>query len=510
MSAKLFKVIYKIITSLKLGVPVILGMMTAMIAGTLLESIYDTATAKYWVYGAFWFKAVLIALAINITAVMVDRWPWKRRHLPFLLAHIGILLLLGGAWVTDRFGLDGMMRIEEGQTASVVEMPTQELKVVEELKIQSFDIEWTPPHARFRKKNLGDLPVQVVDFMAHADARVEFMDARKAALEGLIDLGDLQNALPALRVRLRARDQSLPMARVLGRGADFWLWAGDPGWSRIMAGPAILELSAGRGGVLGGAAAGAAGAAGAGPLLQFKVDERGGVRWSTRGKSGYLAPGKVLGQVIETGWKGDIIVEVLSYFDHAHHETVYTPAKVQWGSAAAPSAIQIQAGKSLLWLGLGDRATLSVPSSVTGGAPRELSLVYQPHRVVLPFGIKLERFNVDHYQGTANPMEYSSVVEVVDGAAVSAAASAPGGAAATPSNTSGEKIRISMNEPLDRHGITFYQASYEDAQPRPTVTILSVNRDPGRVAKYWGSIVLVSGCIFLFWDRRKKKKAVIE
>jgi hypothetical protein len=64
-----------------------------------------------------------------------------------------------------------------------------------------------------------------------------------------------------------------------------------------------------------------------------------------------------------------------------------------------------------------------------------------------------------------------------------------------------------MNEPLTVKGITLYQASYEDAQPRPVVSIFSVNRDPGRPWKYLGSLLIVLGSIILFAVKYRKSKA---
>jgi hypothetical protein len=57
-------------------------------------------------------------------------------------------------------------------------------------------------------------------------------------------------------------------------------------------------------------------------------------------------------------------------------------------------------------------------------------------------------------------------------------------------------------------GYTFYQASYIPDQPRPTVTILSVNYDPGRFLKYSGSILLILGSVMLYLMKviQKRKK----
>ena len=106
----------RFLASLKLAVIVIASLATALATATVLESLYDTATARFYVYRATWFSLILVALAVNLAAVMVDRWPWKRHHAAFLLAHIGILMILGGGWITSRWGLDGTMTLQEGET----------------------------------------------------------------------------------------------------------------------------------------------------------------------------------------------------------------------------------------------------------------------------------------------------------------------------------------------------------------------------------------------------------
>ena len=113
--------LYRILVSLQLAVVVLILITVSLIAATVLESRFDTPTAQYFVYRSPWFFGLLLVLGINILAVALSRLPWKKRHLPFLAAHLGILLLLVGAWITQRFGVDGMLRVEEGRTESAVE-----------------------------------------------------------------------------------------------------------------------------------------------------------------------------------------------------------------------------------------------------------------------------------------------------------------------------------------------------------------------------------------------------
>ena len=97
---------------------------------------------------------------------------------------------------------------------------------------------------------------------------------------------------------------------------------------------------------------------------------------------------------------------------------------------------------------------------------------------------------MDRYQGTMRAASYESDVQVKQ------------------NGVSGEKTTISMNEPLKYNGFTFYQSSFQqDDFGRPTMSILSVNRDPGRPWKYLGSLLIVLGAIHLFYFKRRKKVA---
>jgi hypothetical protein len=201
---------------------------------------------------------------------------------------------------------------------------------------------------------------------------------------------------------------------------------------------------------------------------------------------GTFPAGKVAGAAIPADWKG-VKLAILEWVPRAAMESFYKASRIQYGQMAPPSAIRVVAGTGAeaaeAWLGLGERVLARV-------GDRELELGYFPRRVILPFSIRLERFKIDHYNGTRDPMSYSSEVSVLDGPQPKA-------------------VTISMNEPLKHAGFTVYQASYEDGSPRPTTSIFSVNRDPGRLWKYAGSLLIVWGSALLFHARFKKRKATV-
>ena len=61
----------------------------------------------------------------------------------------------------------------------------------------------------------------------------------------------------------------------------------------------------------------------------------------------------------------------------------------------------------------------------------------------------------------------------------------------------GAGIDWEVNDPLRYKGVWFYQSSYEDAFPRPTVSIFSVNHDPGKAPTYFGYMLISLGFLLI-------------
>ena len=108
--------------------------------------------ANKLVYHSPWMMIILILLIINLTMVLIDRWPWKKRQVGFVLAHIGILTLILGSLFTRYFGLDASLRFKEGEKTSVVSVSGMEIKIYSSYDGKNFTLIYEKPVDMFFKK----------------------------------------------------------------------------------------------------------------------------------------------------------------------------------------------------------------------------------------------------------------------------------------------------------------------------------------------------------------------
>lgn len=478
MMGRALQRIFDFFATLKLAVIVLVLLTGSLAVATSLESYYDTPTAQYWVYQSWWFHALLGFLALNILIVALSRLPWKKKHIPFLLAHLGIEMVIFGSWITQNYGLDGNLRLAEGETGAMVEEDRPTLMIADFKEVHSIPVRWMPPSVHFTPYSVkrDDFPY---------DLTIDQFISRAEPLYGFIENPKMAPGQNSHAVHLQLTGGPMRITQ------DFWLWDGEASWRAIQMGPAWFAMSQAKNLEPGHKPNQ--------PGLLVVPEADGSLSWLARtsdGKAheGHFSAREIEGGLIQPGWKGDVKLTVLKWLPQAIPKVTYQPAREQYGPNVPPSAIHVISGAggtgSELWLGMGDHSMMKI-------ANREMEVGYFPKRVVMPFALKLERFTIDHNPGTDEPAAYSSRVVVVD-------------------REQKPPVTISMNEPLHYRGLTLYQASYENPQAagvnaRPTVSIFAVNRDPGRSLKYYGSLLIVLGSILLFamkyWGKRRAQPA---
>lgn len=490
--------IWSILISLRLAVAVIAGLAITLAVATTIESKYDSKTAQYFVYQATWFYGLLALLGLNILAVALSRLPWKKKHIPFLMAHAGIMMILIGSWLTYTKGLDGSLRVSENEIASAVELDQHVLLFKRGEEALSERFPWMPDMVAqdFKPKAFRDLHIQVEKYISDAEPKVNFVESKDSTSKPAGN--SAAKSAPALQIKI--------LGSPMGGAPEIWLWAADAGWASQRMGLArfLIRREDQKDLTLDDVSPTTPEA-----RLDFIVSKNGDLRYEATSVRGEKKSGKIDLAAIENkdepvivdpAWRMPIKIQIKKFVAAGVNLTEYTHVKVKptgMGTAIPQPAILISLlsnPNSKLWLGLGDRADF------TDSDGSQVSIGYFPKRVVLPYAIRLKQFELKHNPGTLDPAAYSSFVQVVDQFQK------------TEKDMNALPVtHITMNEPMEVKGYTFYQASYIPDFPRPTTTILSVNYDPGRALKYWGSILLIAGAISLYLGKvftKKTKKEV--
>jgi len=160
--------LYHFLGSVHFAVSLILSAAFLVILGTFFEAktgSHLAATEK--IYSHPIFLALLILFFINILFSALRRWPFRIKHIPFLITHLGLLMILSGTMIKSLFGLQGTMGLLEGTGKEAVFLNnTQELLI--ETKEGSHQIPFTKLPTQ-----IGALEVDVVHFAPHSEERTK-------------------------------------------------------------------------------------------------------------------------------------------------------------------------------------------------------------------------------------------------------------------------------------------------------------------------------------------------
>jgi len=445
------------LASLRLAVVTMLTLGSVCAWATFYEMDHGTEAAQRDVYRTWWFAAILVVLGINIFAVMLSRYPWKAHHTGFVIAHVGILVLLVGSLWSLHAGLDSNLPLYEGETGDRVLLFERALMVAlpghgghGQFPVV---LERNPPRpGRERRFKVPDSDVTLVaeDFHPHVKPKD--------------DVAPGGETNPALRLRLKS-----PFA-----DETIWLLSRESQRAHVNLGPASFgfheaasepeaEAQLGHG-------------AGQNHASFVRMPD-GTLRYamfsrSEAGPRGTVRPGETL----TTPWMG-MTVGVEELLEKAalvrSVEPAPPPAKDNQRMPAVKLRLESPSGRSPSeWL----LFTEARPVPFAGGTA---TLAYRSPEVQLPFKVTLLKFNSDKYPGSNMAATFESWVRVDD-----------------PENGVSEH-HISMNNPLHYRGYIFFQASFVEGQPM--MSIFSVARAPGLPLVYLGVTLIGVGVAWMFY-----------
>ncbi len=456
--------VIKIFASLKLAVVIVLAIAGISAWGTIVESKYNAQIAQMLVYHSVYMYVALFALCLSLTAVMVDRWPWQKKHTGFILAHIGIIILILGSIATRYFGIDGSVAVGIGESSQAVTLSEIDLTVYASLdgdKIRKLydHSEATGEQAQFFGRSFEKEPLQI----SIPDGEITVVEHFPFAMRNEKTVPSKTESDGAA-IRFQLENPNVNLVN----------WLLQPAKGRAVEqnfGPAKMILTNtpvpySNSNLI---------------VIQPASDSQVSYAIHSAREGKITKQGKIkAGETIETGWMG-LKLRLIDYYPMAKQEVTFK--KMDKPTELTSPAIKIKYlakdQTNEYWLGLNSMVKLFSNEAV-------YIVSYMNRRINLGFPITLRQFNVGRYQGTMRAASYESLVEV------------PG---------LGE-FKISMNEPLKHKGFTVYQASFsEDEQGQPIASIFSVNKDPGRWIKYLGSLLIVLGSIHMFYFKRRQLAA---
>lgn len=109
------KKLYHFLGGVQFAIGLIFCAICLVIAGTLIESYTQShLLAASWTYAHPLFNCLLVLFFINILVAALRRWPFTYRHIPFLLTHLGLLMLIAGTIIKNWYGVQGHLTVWEG------------------------------------------------------------------------------------------------------------------------------------------------------------------------------------------------------------------------------------------------------------------------------------------------------------------------------------------------------------------------------------------------------------
>ncbi|MEQ1876126.1 MAG: cytochrome c biogenesis protein ResB [Bdellovibrionia bacterium] len=565
--------IFKYASSIKLAIPLLLIVAATVAWGTIIESRYNADLARRMVYQSDWFTVLLALLWLNIFCATVSRIPFKLHHLGFVITHIGLLTLLAGGMITSTWGIDGVLRVQQGNSENSVSLPqlvvgvaplgsrnfqyhdvaqVMSQKSAEQLgnlnetfghlfKIERYfpfteiktgfqegggnndialsfilrsqffnvseflhsklnprmqmgpatleltlDSEKTAPLKPVKATRSSEEPtLQILDTKSamvkasitlkelqskkrilHEGAEISLVRSLKFATVGQkgLEEGEPGSPNPALELQIKRGDKTIREV-LFARFPDFSMNKGPASdikfVYKVASGDSVPDAQN----------SAETPPSGQGNVIRFRVpaSDQNQVQVELY-KDGSSVKKQIVqpGGFVETPWMGMkvFVGSLMRGAQTVQDVKAIDPIPME---ALPLGAIEIKSvdDESKFWIPEGESRTLSRQG-------REYEVYFGRKVLRLPFSLQLVEFTKKDYPGTETAMSYESDVLL-------------------PGETVPQKI--SMNEPLVKDGFTLYQSSYELAPGQPPVSIFSVNRDPGRLIKYWGALILCVGII---------------
>ncbi|HHS6911249.1 TPA: cytochrome c biogenesis protein CcsA [Campylobacter jejuni] len=478
-----------------LRVSVVLFLLFALFCAlaTFIESAYGTPTAWAMVYDTFWFEYIQLLLGINLLCGMFRYKMFGLKKLPLMIFHISFLFILVGSAMTRYAGFEGILPIREHTQNSLIESSKTSLRISAikdgerysavndryignlpfansfklklnlgddqaELKYKDLILN---AHYTYKENNNSDpLLVLMLSQKGSQGVDVKFEKGEVKNIEG-VNFAFMDDNVKAPFVKIDenltlSSSENLHFLSMLD-GQNLDLKIGEKANAKERRLYEIHDISF--------------------VVKAASLHAQEALEGSNRPqdesfwlwfKSAWLEVGRTM--LISTfgepqNWKNSLLLHfkdfALSNENKNLELTGSNALKLELSYKNESKEFYIfEYNKPIMIELAGQKFFIS------------WALSYEQ----LPFDIYLRDFVLDRYPGSMSPASYASEITVKN-------------------NNENFDYRIFMNNVLDYNGYRFYQSSYDQDEKG---TVLSVNKDPGKIPTYMGYFLLCLGMFMNF------------
>ncbi|EOH7808749.1 cytochrome c biogenesis protein CcsA [Campylobacter jejuni] len=487
------KNIIKSIGDLRVSVALFLLFALFCALATFIESAYGTPTAWAMVYDTFWFEYIQLLLGINLLCGMFRYKMFGLKKLPLMIFHISFLFILVGSAMTRYAGFEGILPIREHTQNSLIESSKTSLRISAIKDGERYSavndryIGNLPFANSFKLKlNLGDdqavLKYKDLILNAHytykennnSDPLLVLMLSQKGSqgVDVKFEKGEVKN-IEGVNFAFMNDNVKAPFVKI---DENLTLSSSENLHFLSMLDGQNLDLKIGE-------------KANAKERRLYEINDisfvvkaaslhaQEALEGSNRPqdesfwlwfKSAWLEVGRTM--LISTfgepqNWKNSLLLHfkdfALSNENKNLELTGSNALKLELSYKNESKEFYIfEYNKPIMIELAGQKFFIS------------WALSYEQ----LPFDIYLRDFVLDRYPGSMSPASYASEITVKN-------------------NNENFDYRIFMNNVLDYDGYRFYQSSYDQDEKG---TVLSVNKDPGKIPTYIGYFLLCLGMFMNF------------
>ena len=451
----------KKLLSLDIMIVLLLFMAFSCAIATFIENDFGPLAAKSFVYAQIWFEAIMLILVLGIIANIIWFKMYKVKKIFTFLIHISLIFIFIGAAMTRYLGYEASMTINEGEMTN---------------KILSSD-EFIQANITYKDLNIKDNKKVLMTPLAQSSYKKTFrINNKKLVLEydeylqnAVERIVDDENGAPLI---------NLIMTKMMGST------------SIDLKDKSIKESK----------------------YVSFSLNKKitsskASVNFYTRDNKIYFTTS------IDASWdssNGKSTGRIKKNTEEQlSSKRVYSIASSRWlvPEASAKGIIKT-ISVPLEEVDKKDRINALIINATYDGKTKQISLFgkggtfigykrsinfddinitmsWGAINMTLPFYLKLEKFELERYPGSNAPSSYSSYVKVYD----------------TKNLKESISFHIYMNNVLDYQGYRFFQSSYTNNE---TASVLSINKDPGKIPTYIGYFLLFAGLIFNLFSKNSQ------